>query len=171
MAPQESRPVLQALHDSRAELHAALEGVSEEQARTHPAPGRWSVLDCVEHLAIVDVRFLSWLQNPQAEPAPPIDTEKEATLTALVAGRATQAQAPEPAQPTGRFATLAEALAQFDAARARSIAFAESQGPGLYSLAVRHPFFGLLNGAELTLLMSAHARRHIAQIREVRAAL
>jgi hypothetical protein len=72
-APQESSPILQALRDSRAELHAAVAGVSEEQARTKPAPDRWSVLDCVEHLVIVEGRFLGWLQNPEPNPAPPPD--------------------------------------------------------------------------------------------------
>ena len=90
---------------------------------------------------------------------------------ARVAGRATRVQAPETAQPAGRFASLAEALKEFDAVRASSVAFAASQGAGLYSIAARHPFFGPLNGAEAMLLMAAHSRRHAAQMLEVRAAL
>jgi uncharacterized damage-inducible protein DinB len=169
MVPQETSEIMQALHDSRAEFHAATEGVSEEQAKTKPAPGRWSVLDCVEHVAVVEGHFLRWIENPLAEPAPPVDHEKEANLMAGVAGRATRAQAPDLVLPTGRFATLAEALAQFDAVRARNLAFAQQQGAGVYALSATHPFFGPINGAETLVLMAAHCRRHAAQIREVRA--
>ena len=87
-----------------------------------------------------------------------------------VASRETRVNAPDPIQPAGRFATLAEALQHFDDARARSVAFAVKQGAGLYSLAAQHAFFGPVNGAEVMCLMAAHARRHAAQIREVRAA-
>jgi hypothetical protein len=168
MAPRETSEILQALRDSRAEFHSAA-GVPEEQAKIRPAPGRWSVLDCVEHIVIAEERFLGWLQNPEAAPAPPMDHEKESKLLAGVASRTTRVQAPDPVQPTGRFATLAEAFEHFDAVRARSIAVAEKQGAGVYALSATHPFFGPINGAETLVLMAAHCRRHAAQIREVRA--
>jgi DinB superfamily len=171
MAPQERIEIVQILEDSRADFHAAAEGVSEAQAKVSPAPGRWSVLECVEHIVITEGRFLGWLQNPIADPAPPVDKEKEAKLLVGVASRAQRVQAPEPARPTGRFATLAEAFERFDAARANSIRFAEGQGAGLYTLAAKHPFFGVCNGAEVMVLMAAHARRHAAQIREIRSSL
>jgi DinB superfamily len=171
MSPKERSEIVQALEDSRAEFHAAAEGTSEAQARLSPAPDRWSVLNCVEHIVIAEGRFLGWLQNPEAQPAPPVDKHREAMLASGVASRATRAQAPAPVQPTGRFSTLVEALDQFASARARSIQFAEERGADLYSLAARHPFFGPLNGAEVMLLMAAHSRRHAAQIREVRSAL
>lgn len=171
MAPQEKSEIVQCLEDSRTDFRAAAEGVSESQAKVRPAPGQWSVLDCVEHIVIAEGRFLGWLQNPLAEPPPPMNKEKEAMLLMGVSGRSQRVQAPEPVHPTGRFATLAEALAQFDAARANSIQFAESTGAGLYSLAAKHAFFGAVNGAEVMVLIAAHARRHAAQIREIRAAL
>lgn len=171
MTPRETGEILKNMRDSRAEFHAAAEGVSEEQARIKPAPDRWSVLDCVEHVAVVEGHFLHWLESPEAAPPPPADPEREANLMAGVAGRATRAQAPGVVVPAGRFATLAEALAQFDAVRARSIAFAEQHGAGVYALSASHPFFGPINGAETLVLMAAHCRRHAAQMREARAAI
>ena len=109
-----------------------------------PAPAQWSVLDCVEHIVVAEGRFLGWLQNPSADEAPPMDKPKEAKLLLGVASRSQRVNAPEPVHPTGRFATLAEALAQFDATRANSIRFAESAGAGLYSLAAKHADLGEL---------------------------
>jgi uncharacterized damage-inducible protein DinB len=171
MAPQETTDVLKALRDSRAEFQAAAQGVSEEQAKMSPGPGRWSVIQCVEHIVVAEGRFLGWLQNPLTETPSPMDPQKEAKLLMGVASRSQRVQAPDPVQPAGRFATLAEALAEFDAVRARSIALTESQGAGLYSLAAKHAFFGPVNGAEVMCLMAAHSRRHAAQIQEIRAEL
>jgi DinB superfamily len=171
MAPAERSEIIRILEDSRADFHAAVEGVSELHAKVCPASGRWSVLQCVEHIVISESRLLGWLKNPIADPAPPVDKEKEAKLLAGVAGRTQRVEAPEPARPTGRFSTLAEAMEQFEAARAESVRFAESQGARLYTLAARHPFFGVCNGLEVMVLMAAHARRHAAQIREIRAVL
>ena len=166
----ETAEILKALRDSRAEFLAAAD-VPEEKAAVRPAEGRWSVLDCVEHIVLAEGRFLGWLETPQGLPAPPADPAKEGKLLTGVASRENRVQAPEPVRPTGRFSTLAAALREFEAIRARSIAFAEQQGTGLYSLGAKHAFFGPVNGAEVMCLMAAHARRHAAQMREIRAEL
>jgi|KBSMisStaDraftv2_1062788.scaffolds.fasta_scaffold17888_2 hypothetical protein len=171
MAPQESVDVLQCLKDSRAEFLAAAEGLSEEQANTSPAPGRWSVVECVEHVIAVESLFLRSVRKPAEETAPPMNKEREAMILSRVAGRATAIQAPEPVRPSGRFTTLSDALAKFEAVRAKSIRFVETEGAGLYSLAAKHPFLGMCNGAEAMVLLAAHSRRHAAQIREVGAVL
>jgi len=168
MAPQEESEIVQCLAESRAEFLAAAEGLSESQAKVFPAPGRWSVVECVEHVVAAETRILGWLRNPIAEPAPPVNKEREAQILSRVAARATAVEAPEAVRPSGRFATLAEALAEFEAIRAASIQFAEKQGAGLYSLAAKHPFLGVCNGAEAMVLIAAHSRRHAAQIREIR---
>jgi hypothetical protein len=171
LTPGETTEILKALHDSRAEFLAAAGGLTEEEAKTSPAAGRWSVIQCVEHIVLAEGRFLGWLEDPKDLPLPPVDHEKEAKLLVGVASRETRVNAPDPVQPTGRFSTLADALREFEAARARSIAFAEKQGAGLYSLAAKHAFFGPVNGAEVMCLMAAHSRRHAAQMREIRAEL
>jgi len=53
----------------------------------------------------------------------------------------------------------------------RSVQFAENRADDLYYLAAEHPRFGPMNGAEFMMIITAHARRHAAQIQEVRAAL
>ena len=163
--------ILQALRDSQAEFHAVTKGLSEEQAHAKPAGDRWSVLDCVEHIAIVEGRVLDRLENPIMSPAPPADRAREDKMLADLVNRATRFQAPEGSRPTGRYATLAEALAEFDAARARTIAFAEKHGNGIYSISSVHPVFGPVNGGDTLCLAAAHSLRHADQIRDVRAEL
>jgi uncharacterized damage-inducible protein DinB len=176
MAPQEKiekdkLEIVQHLERGREDFLAAVAGLDESQAKVRPDPARWSVLDCVEHVATVEERFLGWLQSAKKLDEPRIDKEKEAGLLARVADRSTRAQSPEAALPTGRFATLAQALEQFNAGRTRSIQFAQDRSDELYYLVAEHPRFGPMNGAEFLVIITAHARRHAAQIRETRAAM
>ncbi len=176
MAPEEKieidkLEIVQHLERGREEFNAALAGIGESQAKVRPDPARWSILDCVEHVAIVEERFLGRLETAERLETPRVDKEREASLLVRVADRSARAQSPEAVVPTGRFATLAQALDQFNAARTRSIQFAQDRSDDLYYLATEHPRFGPMNGAEFLMIITAHARRHGAQIQEVRAAL
>jgi uncharacterized damage-inducible protein DinB len=170
MAPEQEIEIVKTLEKSREDLHSAVEGIAEAEARTKPAEGRWSVLECVEHVATVERRFLGRLESAgQLESA--IDPQREAGVLAMVTDRNQQRQAPEIVQPSGRFASLAEALADFDATRAQVIQFAEIRHDELRTLGSQHPLFGQVTGYELMLIIAGHACRHAAQIREARAAL
>jgi uncharacterized damage-inducible protein DinB len=171
MAPQEKTELIQNLERTREEFLATLAGLSESQAKVRPDPERWSVLECVEHVASVEERFLSLLQSASKNDTPRVDREKEAGLMARIADRTTRIQAPETVWPKGRFTTLADAIEEFNAGRTRSIQFAQDRCDDLYCLASAHPRLGPMNGAEFLVLIAAHGRRHAAQIREARAAL
>jgi len=162
--------ILSVLEDSRQKFLAASEGVPEAEANTAPAPGRWSVLECVEHVTTVEERFLGWLESGKKLDAPRIDPQKEADLAARVQNRATKAEAPEPVRPVGRFGSLAQAREQFNTTRDRSKRFAEERAADLYSLVAEHPRFGPMNGVEFLTIIAGHALRHAAQIHEARAA-
>jgi len=160
--------IIKLLEDSRDEFIAAAHSVPAAHSQNKPGEGRWSVADCVEHMAIAERLTLRRLQNPEPEPAPPVNKDKEAMFTQKLHERTTRVDAPEAAQPKGRYATLDEAVADFQAARERTVAFAKEQGAEVYKISAKHPFFGPLNGSELLHLMAAHSRRHAAQIREIK---
>jgi hypothetical protein len=171
MAPEERSEVVQVLEDSRKAFNEAAGGLSESQAGTSPAAGRWSVLQCVEHVTTVEERFLGWLERAGRVESPSIDPKKEADLLARVTNRTTRAEAPEQVRPSGRFSSLAEAVAGFNAARTRTIAYATERAADLPALDCQHPRFGAMNGRELCMVIAGHARRHAEQIRETRAAI
>ena len=169
MTPSERSEIIEILEKSKEDFHAAASGVPESLAKTRPEENRWSVLECVEHVATVEEMFLGRIAG--AEEAPPVDKPKEAALTARVLDRSTPRQAPEAIWPKGRFTSLAQGLEEFHAVRSRTVQFALDRAADLYSLQAPHPAFGSLNGVEALTIIAAHARRHAAQIREVRAAL
>jgi uncharacterized damage-inducible protein DinB len=169
MSPQPSSEIADTLEQSREEFLAAA-NVPESLASVKPAEGRWSVLDCIEHVTTVEQGFLGRLKPAEGE-APPANRDREAEILGIVLDRSSRRQAPEAIHPKGRFASLTQALEEFNAVRARTAQFAEEQGPGLYSLTVTHPVLGPMNGKEALILIAGHARRHAAQMRETAAAL
>ncbi|HXP85066.1 MAG TPA: DinB family protein [Bryobacteraceae bacterium] len=171
MSPQEKSEIVDLLESGRAELVAAAAGLSEAHAKTRPAPDRWSVLECIEHVTFVEGRFLGRLEeSPAGDPVAP-DQAKEAAIIARALDRTNRFNAPEAIHPTGKYASVAEALAAFHAMRDRSVQFAAQQGPRLYALSTTHPVMGVLNGAEALILIASHGRRHTAQMHEAIAAL
>jgi uncharacterized damage-inducible protein DinB len=171
MSPKEKSEIVDLLESARAELVAAAASISEAQAKTRPAPDRWSVLECIEHVTFVEGRVLGRLEeSPAGEPAAQ-DQTKEAAIAARGLDRTNRFNAPEAIHPTGKYTSVEEALAAFNAMRDRTVEFAGQQGPRVYALSTTHPVLGSLNGAEALILIASHGRRHTAQMRENIAAL
>jgi hypothetical protein len=168
MTPQTSIDLVDALESSHRCLEAATQGLSDSEAVYKPAPQEWSVIDCIEHLSIVENLAVNRLQSAESAPEASVNAEKEKMLASAVGNRAMKIQAPPPAQPAGRLTTLAEALTEFAATRERTIEFVKGC-PNLTMLRVNHPVFGQLTGREAALLIAGHSRRHAAQIAEIRA--
>ena len=149
------------LEAGRRDLLEATRGISPEQASGKPTPKSWSVLECIEHVVVVEDRFFSWISNGTSV-TPQRNDENEIRLFTMIRNRFSKIEAPEVVHPQGRFETLAAALAGFQAVRDRSVQVVQERGDLLYSIGTAHPRFGKMNGAELIHLIDGHARRHAA---------
>jgi uncharacterized damage-inducible protein DinB len=121
MREEERQAILASLETGSAELRAALEDVTEEQAARVPVAGRWSILQCVEHVATVEGFLFSLIAGAQRADAQAVNLQREAMILARGADRTNRRESPAAALPQGRFATLREALEGFQASRARTI--------------------------------------------------
>jgi hypothetical protein len=162
--------LVEVLESGRQDFLDAVSGVTESAASTKPAPERWSVLECVEHVVTVEERFQGWLEGGAAA-TKERDPQNETRLFTMVTDRSSKVTAPEAVVPTGRFQSFSDALVAFKTVRERSMSMVSERGETLYSVGATHGRFGDLNGVEVVHLMAAHARRHAEQIRETRAAV
>jgi uncharacterized damage-inducible protein DinB len=64
--PREASDFIESLQKSREELLAAAANVPEAQANTKPESGRWSVLECLEHVTISEEKLLARLEAAAA---------------------------------------------------------------------------------------------------------
>jgi hypothetical protein len=158
--------IVETLEQNRTGFLSVLAGVTDGDAAARPATGGWSVLECAEHVIIVEKRFFAFLARADRLPEPRIEPEKEAAFVTRLSNRETKVDAPEAVLPTGRFTTVVDAVAEFNDARDRVIRFAEKNQAELYRLSATHPKFGVLNGVEILLFIAGHAARHAEQMRD-----
>jgi len=152
----------------------AIEGVSETDAVKKPAVDRWSVHECVEHVAVTERGIFAMMQGLlQSPPASEEDRARTNGKTELLAkampDRSRRAAAPVEVAPTGQFKTLADARAALIAARKATIDFLEKTDKPLHSHVTKHFAFGELDAYQWFTLMAGHVERHTKQVNEVKA--
>ena len=171
MATEKKREVLALLEQGRAALLAALEGVSDETAAHTPGEGRWSVLDCVEHMAVSEDYLFSQIGIATSSEGPLTNETREAKMLAFGADRSRRIESPPEGHPKGIFRTLPDAVDHFLASRKRTMEFVEANEEDLRTKATWHPILGVANSHEMLLSIGVHCLRHVRQIEEIKADL
>jgi hypothetical protein len=167
MDEQEKNRILADLQSGREALVAILSGVTEERAAWIPAPGKWSILECVEHLAVSEDYLFSQIAVAQHSDTPSIPEQRAAFIMARALDRTRPLKSPDVGLPTGRFSALSDALTHFLESRARTIGFVENCVQDLRSELTSHPMIGVASCYEILLLMAVHPHRHAKQIEEI----
>src|SRR6266566_5718095 len=149
----------------------ATKGLSEAQWNFKAAPERWSVAECMEHIAAAE-DFIrgNIVENVMKAPAvPDRDTAKiDAGILAGVPDRTNKLQAPEPIKPTNRYGSPEGSIKHFLESRATTEEILKTT-TDLRAHAADSPVGGKWDGYEWVLLIAAHSERHTKQILEVKA--
>jgi uncharacterized damage-inducible protein DinB len=170
MTSAERETLLKHLEESRERLLRMAKNLSPEQLHYRPAPDRWTVAECVEHIATVEARVLGAIQKTlEAGPDSSKRSAMEGKDDALVAGvvaRVTRFKAPEILVPTGRWPDE-QLLNEFEDARRQTRAFAAGTTADLRRHFYKHPALGELDLYQWLRLIAAHCDRHRVQSEEV----
>jgi len=159
------------LEQTRDAIVGATKGLSEAQWHFKPAPERWSVAECLEHIAVVE-DFLFGIVTDKVMQAPVESVEggdskeTDKLVLSMVPDRSQRFQAPEPVRPVGRWAGPEETLKHFLESRAHTLDYMK-QTPDLRAYAMDSPLGRKLDAYQWLLYISAHSERHTKQIREV----
>jgi hypothetical protein len=170
MTERESQQILASLEKGSEALLGALRGVTDESAIRIPGPGKWSILQCVEHVAIAEDYLFSLITASTHSEMPFINQQREVFIATRGTDRSNRRDSPPETLPRGRFSTLHEALQGFLASRERTIKFVDTTKEDLRSLITSHPLLGTANCHEVLLLMAVHPARHAQQIEESKTA-
>jgi len=162
----ERRELLEHLKTSRGIFHEALKGVSPAQARFKPAPDKWSILECAEHIAqseqLLLADALAGLSLPAGGAASRVDQE---SLLQTWGTATVKAKSSGDYDPIGRWPDLASIEKVFDARRERAIDFVSETERDLRGRIC----CGDLDIWQQILGMSAHTIRHVHQMEAVKA--
>lgn len=165
----EKREVLLMLQEGADALDGALEGIDHDAATRKPSPESWSVLECIEHLALTETGLLSRLRDAKPSEKSHEDRTRERKFHDLALDRGRRIEAPPQVVPTGKPNTLAQALENFGKARSQTVRFVEEFPGELHNWLTLHPLITRpVNCYEMLLLMAMHPRRHAMQIAQIR---
>lgn len=160
------------LKETESGVFNAVKNLSEAQLKFKPAADKWSVEECVQHIAAAEKELWTMAEPVLTQPANP---EKRADikftdeqLIKAVEDRSHQAKtfaALEPANSS--YKSVAEALHAFKENRDKLIAFISKTPEDLRNHVVVLPV-GTYDLYQYILLISAHSQRHTQQIEEVK---
>jgi len=171
LTPADREKAVQYLETTKKGVLEATKGLTAAQWNFKPAPDRWSIAECMEHIAAAEdyIRGMVVEKVMVAPAAPGRDVVKiDETIIANVPDRTNKVQAPEPLKPTNRFGSPQAAVDHFVESRSKTEEFVKDT-PGLRDHAADSPIGTKWDAYEFVLLIAAHSERHTKQINEVKA--
>lgn len=168
----ERQMAVEHLSNSRDNLLADLEGLSEAQLNFKPSAESWSVAECVEHLAISENACDDMIQGAMTEMA---DASRRAEVTItdeklleMITNRTDKVKTSEAFEPSGKFGSYEQTLDAFLSKRNEHIDYIAKTEDDLRNHYSQLPF-GTVDAYQVFLFFSGHTQRHTQQIEEVMA--
>jgi hypothetical protein len=161
----ERQQLLDHLKNSQKVFAEALHGLSPAQAKFKPAPDRWSILECAEHLTQAEQLLFTGVTAALNGPAGKESQASDADVLDVWGTRKQKAQSSGDYDPIGRWPDLAAVQKEFDARRAKTIEFVTKTQEDLRGRLC----CGGMDLYQQLLGISAHTLRHVEQMNEVKA--
>lgn len=173
LSQRDRNRALSELHATRKMFLDAVANLSEAQWRWKPAPDRWSIAECAEHVVLTETELFQKvvaeiLKTPaHPERATEEQRAKDQQILKRMADRSSKAQAPESLRPSGKYWSPEELVEVFKKTRDRTISFVRDTQEDL------HSHFAPMGSEELDayqwiLVIAGHTARHVEQIREIK---
>jgi hypothetical protein len=173
LSKKERHSAVKFLKDTENDVLSKIKGLSEAQLKFKPAPDRWSVEECLKHIAVTEQALWQMVSGTLQKPANP-DKRSEIKMTdeqviSMIEDRTKKVQARDQFKPENTpFKSMEDALASFKENRGKLITYVKSTQDDLRDHVATMPF-GMLDCYQMTLFIGAHSNRHAQQMAEVMA--
>jgi hypothetical protein len=173
LSKKERKTATSFLKDSEKNLMKTLGNLTDEQLKFKPAPDKWSVQDCMMHIAASEKMLwgmadqsIKGTANPEKRSE--IKWTDEQVMKNLE-DRSVKVKTFAPLEPlnTG-FQNIDEAIASFKENRGKLIDYVKSTPADLRSHVSTLPV-GSFDAYQMILFIGAHSNRHMLQMKEVMA--
>jgi len=173
LTEQERKYATELLQSTEDGVSKAIAGLSDAQLNFKPAPDKWSVADCVKHIAITEAGLWQMTNGSiQAAANPEKRSEIKATdeqVVQMIESREKKVKtAPQMEPQNTPYKALDEALASFKTDREKLIEYVKTTDVDLRNHVATLPF-GSFDSYQMILFIAAHSNRHTQQIEEVKA--
>ncbi len=170
---KEKKSAAKFLKETQNGVLDAIKGLSNNQLSFKPAPDKWSVEDCVKHIAATETGLWQLTEGTIKQPA---NTEKRADIKMSdeevmknIENRTTKVKTFAPFEPQNTpFKTLDDAINSFKENRGKLIEYVKHTDVDLRNHVATLPI-GSFDCYQMILFIGAHSNRHMQQINEVKA--
>ena len=160
------------LKETEMGVYAAVKNLSEAQLKFKAAEDKWSVEECLKHIAASETMLwqaangaIKQAANPEKRTEIKMTDEEVKTK---IADRSHKVKTMTPLEPQNiAFKNAEEALASFKGNRAKLITYVSDTEADLRNHVATFPFASL-DAYQVILFIGAHSRRHTLQIEEVK---
>ncbi|MGG0789961.1 DinB family protein [Peribacillus simplex] len=153
----------------REELLNAVNGLSDEQLNAHPETGRWSIVQVLDHLYLMERAITKGISDKLKgdDSNPAVDKPIELTLN-----REVKVQAPPFVIPSESYQSLSEVKEKLSESRKAFVQVVDhAKEIDLELKSFPHPLFKDLSLKQWILFVGLHEKRHLLQIEELKAKL
>lgn len=173
LTKKERKEAIQLLKSTEKDLLQEVKGLSEAQLKYKPAPDRWSIEECVIHIAATEKLLWQATDAGIKQPANPEKrSEIKMTDEQLITGigdRSQKRQTSDNLKPeNSTFKSMNEALESLKSSREMLTDYIKSTPEDLRNHVLTMPF-GSVDSYQMFLFIAAHNTRHTRQIMEVKA--
>ena len=161
------------MKNTKSDLQDAVKGLSEAQLDYKISADKWSVKECVYHIAISEKNLWAMLEaSMKGGPTPEKKKDLKVTdeqIIKMMEDRTFKVKTAPPFEPQNTpYKSFEEAMNDFKTTRAAHIKYIKATSEDLRNHFVQMPF-GMLDCYQLCLMVSAHTNRHTQQLNEVKA--
>ncbi len=173
LTDQERKTAAELLQQTEDAVNKSIAGLSEAQLNFKPAPDKWSVADCVKHIAVTE-QGLWQMTNGSIQAA--ANPEKRADIKAtdeqvvkMIESREHKVKtAPQMEPQNTPYKSMQEALESFKTNREKLIEYVKTTNDDLRNHVASLPM-GTYDSYQMVLFIAAHSSRHTQQMEEVKA--
>ena len=151
----------------------SISGLSDAQLNFKPAPDKWSVAECVKHIAVTEASLWQMTNGAIMAAATPekrsdVKATDEQVEQMIESRKKKEKTAPSMEPQNTPYKSLDEALKSFISDRLKLIQYVKSTDADLRNHVVAMPFASF-DSYQMILFIGAHSNRHTQQIEEVKA--
>lgn len=172
LSPSERSYLINLLNETLSIYNRVTEGLSEAQLAYKSDPNRWSIVDVMEHIAIVEINIFAFIEKSLEKSTDPSRRDEirvtDKQIVGIITNRNGKVEAPEPVRPFGKYSDAQSAREAFHNHQIKVVDFVQTTAADLRHRYWRHLVVGLVDLYQAIVLTTAHTQRHLLQIEEIR---
>lgn len=172
LTKSERKASINLMKESRADVFKSVNGLSDAQLNFKAAPDKWSIKECLFHIAISEKNLWGRMEGTMKSPANPEKRSEikvtDEQLIKMIEDRSNKVKTNEAFEAKNTpYTNIDDVLEAFKNSRADHIKYMKSTTEDMRNHVVQMPF-GMIDCYQLSLMMAAQSNRHIQQINEIK---